>query len=575
MNFLALVTLAYGLLAQPVAPIQGTVVDDQGKPVAGAEIALSPGVARDGSVSIVATTVTDLMGRFRVEDRGVFRSKLYREGAIWAHKPGLAIGVVELIREDQTDRTHRLVLEPSQARKITVRDAGGNAIKGARVAPRVLETDRTSYLGNSLPDDWLERLSTTTDESGVASLPALTRRIKLRSVRITIPARGGHFVTIPLASANDDVTLTLGESSGLTGEIRDSSGKPIAGADVEVWVRCGSAFGDQQASYGIPERLRFDSGPIRTDALGSFKTAPVLLTGSTYRTVIRATGHSPAVSDWITLRRESNSLGPIIIRPLRTISGRVVDRQGNPVAGVRIFEPAGGPFTMSDEAGRFRLEGARSGRWFVLAHRAGFRFDGRMVDSAATEPIELILSREHERPGRIMATLPELISLEESRALARRLIAPYRKAATAKGDDAAKFRVLDIERWLNPAGLLEQVQKTRFDLGSSADFLRGRAALALAAQDPEEAAAIAETIADPGRRAGTLVDLVDALPATEKARSSRCSIGQRSRRGRPSSRRTSFIRWGKLPNDGSSWVKRRKRRRSLLRAGSSPKRCRH
>ena len=36
--------------------------------------------------------------------------------------------------------------------------------------------------------------------------------------------------------------------------------------------------------------------------------------------------------------------------------------------------------------------------------------------------------------------------------------------------------------------------------------------------DPEEALAVAETIADPGLKAGTLVDLVDALPPSELAR---------------------------------------------------------
>ncbi len=520
MNCLALVILASGLVAQPSASVRGVVVDDHGVPIAGAEIALSAGVARDGSVSILATTVTDEMGQFRVEDPGAARSNLYREGAIFAHKPGLGLGVVELIREDQPERVHRLVLEPFQARKITIGDVGGNAINGARVAIRVIEEDQTGYMGVTVPDAWLERLSVTTNANGLAALPGLTRRIKLRSVRITIPGRGSHFVGIPFASAKDDTALSLGQASGLTGEVRSHLGDPIAGADVEVWVRCGSAYGEQQASYGIPERVPFDSGPIQTDGLGAFKTPPLLLTGSTYRVVVRANGHSPVVSDWITLKSEPNSLAPIVMVPVRTILGRVVDRQGNPIPGVEIFEPAGGPSTTSDQAGRFRLEGARSGRWFLLAHRAGFRFQGRIVDSGATEPIELTLSRENALPERMMATLPEPISLEESRALARRLIGPYQKMATAKGDDAAKFRALDIERWLNPAGLLEQVQTTRFDLGSSADFLRGRAALALAAQDPEEAEAIAETIADPGRRAGTLIDLVDALPAKEKVRKS-------------------------------------------------------
>ena len=176
-------------------------------------------------------------------------------------------------------------------------------------------------------------------------------------------------------------------------------------------------------------------------------------------------------------------------------------------------------------------------------------------------------------PDRMMATLPELIPLEESRALARRLIGPYLKEATAKGDDAAKLRVLDIERWLNPAALLEQVQKTRFDRERSADFLRGEAALAFAAEDSDEAAAIAETIVDPGRRAGTLVDLVDALPASERAASSRCSIVPRSRSGLPRSRRTSCFRWARSPSGGSSWENRPRLRRSLPRPGSWWRRC--
>jgi hypothetical protein len=519
MNFAALAILASTVLAQASSPITGAVVDDRGKPVSGAEVVFSSGVARDGSVPIVAKTTTDETGRFRIEHPGASRRGGVLDGAIWAHKPGPGLGVVELIREDQPGRSHRLVLEPAQARHVTIRDADGKPIKGARIAPRVAETDQTSYLGATVPDVWLERLTAASDDKGIAALPGLTRRSELRSAWIAIPGGGSHIVMLPMQSAKDDaVTLTLGHPARLVGEVKRSSGGSVAGAEIEVWVRCGSPFGDQQAWYSIPARVMIDGGPIRTDALGSFKTSPALLIGSTYRVVVRAAGHSPSVSDWVTLKNESNSLQPIVVHPLRTISGRAVDRQGNPVAGVQIFEPAGGPFTTTDEAGLFKLEGARSGRWLLLARQAGFRFQGRLIDSTATQTIELVLSREHEQPDRMMATLPELLSLEESRALARRVIGPYLKEVTAKGDDPAKFRVLDIERWLNPAALLEQVQKTRFDYGFSADFLRGRAAVALVDVDSDEAAAIAETIVDPGRRAGTLVDLVDALPAKELPR---------------------------------------------------------
>ena len=98
------------------------------------------------------------------------------------------------------------------------------------------------------------------------------------------------------------------------------------------------------------------------------------------------------------------------------------------------------------------------------------------------------------------------------------MLGPYLKRAVAEGDDAAKLWSLRVLRWLDPATLFEQVQTTRFERGTTADSLRGEAALGMAAADPEEAAAIAETIADPASRAGTLVDLADATPAADRAR---------------------------------------------------------
>ena len=51
-----------------------------------------------------------------------------------------------------------------------------------------------------------------------------------------------------------------------------------------------------------------------------------------------------------------------------------------------------------------------------------------------------------------MATLPPLLPLEESRALARRVLDPVLKEATAKGDDAAKLWLMRVLRWLDPPG---------------------------------------------------------------------------------------------------------------------------
>ena len=117
-----------------------------------------------------------------------------------------------------------------------------------------------------------------------------------------------------------------------------------------------------------------------------------------------------------------------------------------------------------------------------------------------------------------MATLPPPLPLDESRALARRVLDPVLKEATAKGDDAAKLWLLRVLRWLDPPAILEQIEKIKFERGTTADYLKGEAALGIVAIDPEEALAVAETIVEPSHKAGTLVDLADALPALERSR---------------------------------------------------------
>ena len=81
----------------------------------------------------------------------------------------------------------------------------------------------------------------------------------------------------------------------------------------------------------------------------------------------------PILSDWITIGDKPRVLLPIIQRPLRTISGRVVDRQGKPVVGAEVFQSGDGPertSTKTDRSGRFALGGfASQGPVFLFAAR--------------------------------------------------------------------------------------------------------------------------------------------------------------------------------------------------------------
>jgi hypothetical protein len=69
----------------------------------------------------------------------------------------------------------------------------------------------------------------------------------------------------------------------------------------------------------------------------------------------------------------------------RTIADRVLDREGRPVASVKVFQ-TGGPKrteTKTDDQGRFQLPGVPESPAFVFAEKEGYRFQGRPIDTEA------------------------------------------------------------------------------------------------------------------------------------------------------------------------------------------------
>ena len=64
MSFLPMVLV---LLAQEPAPLAGTAVDPQGRPVAGLEIVLAWGQAADGTVPTLGRATTDPQGRYAIK----------------------------------------------------------------------------------------------------------------------------------------------------------------------------------------------------------------------------------------------------------------------------------------------------------------------------------------------------------------------------------------------------------------------------------------------------------------------------------------------------------------------------
>ena len=135
--------------------------------------------------------------------------------------------------------------------------------------------------------------------------------------------------------------------------MKTRAGEPVAGQMVEVWSKGGNWPLESHA-------VGFMNGAICTAADGSFQTPDNLLGGSQYRVVVRAPGMEPILSEWLTIDDKPRVLLPLLQRPLRTIRGRVVDRQGKPVAGIEVFQSGDGPERTSvttDAGGRFTLGG--------------------------------------------------------------------------------------------------------------------------------------------------------------------------------------------------------------------------
>ena len=151
-----------------------------------------------------------------------------------------------------------------------------------------------------------------------------------------------------------------------------------------------------------------------------------------------------------------------------------------------------------------------------------------------------------------MTPLPAPVSLEESRALARRVLDPYLRAALEKGDDDSKIYSLRTLSKIDPAEALELLEKHALQDSSLADDVRITAASERMAADPVGAVSIVEAIATPRNRGLGYQRLAAALPASERDRK-RTLLDRATRRvheGAADLRRLGSTCWDRSPRAG-------------------------
>jgi Carboxypeptidase regulatory-like domain len=504
------------LLAQTPADqtAAGTVVDDQGKPVAGALVVLyAPPVGFGTGDPAQSQASTDAEGRFHFKVPPLGR--VYHNGIyVWAFRPGLGISAVRYRQE----QPHRLALQKAEPRTVKVEGPDGQPVAGTRVCPRVIFT-ASGGEDADMPATLAEPLAVTTGPNGKAALACLKGRDRLVAARITADPIGTQDILVDnrprQGSEQPAITFKLRNTGRLAGRIVSPGGQGVADQAIEIWAR-----GD--GNRVVPSLVGFKNGPMRTGADGAFQTPDNLMVGSTYRVAVRERGKEPVISDWITISNKPAiaTLAPIELRPLRTLTGRVVGRQGNPIANVEVFQSGDGPertAVKTDAEGRFALGGFPQGPVFLFARAEGYRFHGQLIKTIVSD-ITVELTRTGEPPARPMKKLPDPIPLEESRALAHRLLDPWWQAAVAKGDEGSKYFVIRFLIPADPIGALEKVGAVKFPTEKSQSVIQGLIARALARRDFEEAETVAESIVDAGAHAGTLARMADLVPNTERQR---------------------------------------------------------
>jgi hypothetical protein len=336
--------------AAPV-PITGTVVDADRQPAAGVGVYYSTREAGNAWGGVVAQTVTDAQGRFRLEvPAPAARRNFLPACALWAYRPGSLVASRPVTRETlPPDLPITLVLDPPARSKFLIRGPDGRPVAGARIQPRVLHRE---FL--AVPDGLAERVAdqTVTDPDGRAVLSVFFPE-EISTVFVTAPGLGSQ----QFGFNNDNGTLEtrtiqLRPVGRIEGRIVSDDVEIVRSRKLEVVVwdeRLGSP------ALGLSS--------LTTDAQGRFVIPEVPVGG------LNVAGTPPASSPWFLkapsgITVEAGKTTRVEVKPARGVRLKGIVRERDtdrPIAGVGVglMNPAEGEegIVRTDAEGRYEFFG--------------------------------------------------------------------------------------------------------------------------------------------------------------------------------------------------------------------------
>lgn len=310
--------------------LEGVVKAPDGKPVEGARVTYQ---AEEGLFgSLPATMKTDASGRFRAELKTGARLSVRVEAK------GFGSRVLESVRPGSPIT---ITLDRGRTLEGTIRDSAGQPVPGARVEARA------TMAVSMLWDPTVGQASARSDAQGRYRLEGLEPALFTITAALAGVGQASRSNVRPVGR----VDLVLGPASGLTGEVVDAAGRPVAGAVVRA------------------EKPPFGEGDAdTTDALGRF-LMPGLSPGN-YHVAAKHPDFAPGLAPEVVVAAASEAQVQLVLDAGTTVVGRVVDAAEHPLAGTVALEQWGDLAATASLAQALRAEAGADGR-FRLERVAG------------------------------------------------------------------------------------------------------------------------------------------------------------------------------------------------------------
>lgn len=338
------------LTLDPASALSGIVVDSAGRPVAGALVQPLPRPRR--SLAGEGTVSTRSDGRFRLTGlvpQGTYRLEVTGPGIVRAS------ATARTVAPGKPSPEIRIVLPEGRTVFGRIEDEAGHPVAGA---PVLMSLQVATW-----PDGILEPAEAVSDAAGRFEIRSLSPgSYSLHAMRDGFSS-AHQTVEVPVGPGETDLgTVKLPAGAVVEGRVTDTRGAPLEKAEVRI-ANSRTSFGSFETAFSFPEKSELEA--VQTGPDGTFRI-PDLRRGKTYKLVAKHPGHVEASTPSV----QAPTLEPVHIelRPARTLSGRVVDPEGEPVQGADVFwvedfrlSVAGG---MPDLAGGLRSQAATDAEGF-------------------------------------------------------------------------------------------------------------------------------------------------------------------------------------------------------------------